>query len=127
MVVDNFGKGKTDFAPGVAGSHMPAGHHTEPDKEAALGRKVGAAARLAFDNPLEFGAQHIVLEPVELRRSGWKVGLVGLGMDLPAQKDVLAGCQVALEQPRVVLAEQMVEQAGQLVDLAVGQSGQMDY
>jgi len=41
-------------------------------------------------------------------------------MDLLAQKDVLAGCQVVLEQPRVVLVEQMAEPARWLVDLAVG-------
>jgi hypothetical protein len=88
---------------------MFAGLHTEPDKKAALGKKVGAVAHLAFDNPFEFGAQNNVLEPVGLGPSGRKVGLVGFGMDLFAQKDVLAGCQVVLEQPRVVLAEQMAE------------------
>ena len=114
------------FAPGVAGSHRFAELHTKPDKEAAFGKKVEAMAHLAFDNSFEFGTQNNVLEPVGLGSSCRKVGLVEFGMDLFAQKDVLAGCQVVLEKPRVVLAKQMAEQAGWLVDLAVGRPVQMD-
>ena len=64
MAVDNFDKEQTEFAPGVAGSHMVAGPHTEPDREAAFGKKVEAVAHLAFDNTFEFGAQNNVLELV---------------------------------------------------------------
>ena len=56
MVVDNFDKEQTEFSLGVAGSHMVAGPHTEPDREAASGKKVEAVAHLAFDNPFEFEA-----------------------------------------------------------------------
>ena len=83
-------------------------------------------ARLAFDNPFEFEAQNNVPELAGLGSSGRKVGLVEFGIDRFAQKDVLARCQVFLEQLRVVLAEQMAEQAGWLVDLAVGRPVQMD-
>jgi len=55
---------------------MPAGHQTEPDKGAVPGKAVGTEAHLAFDNPLKFGVQHIVLEPVELKKTGRKVDLV---------------------------------------------------
>ena len=83
-------------------------------------------AHLAFDNQFESGAQKDVLEQVELGPSGRKVGLVGFGTDLFAQKDELAGYQVVLEQPRVVLAEQTVERVGRPVDLEVGQPVQRD-
>ena len=126
MIVDNSNKEKTEFAPGVAGSHMTVGPHTEPDKEAAFGRKVEAVVHLAFDTPFEFEAQNNVLEPAGLGSFGPKVDLAGFGMDLPAQKDEIAGCQVVHEPPRVVLAEQMAEPAGQLVYPEVGQLVQMD-
>ena len=32
MVADNFDAERTDFAPGVAGSHATAGSHTELDR-----------------------------------------------------------------------------------------------
>ena len=83
-------------------------------------------AHLAFDNQVESGSQKNVLEQVGLGPSGRKVSLVGFGTDLFAQKDVLARYQVVLEQARVVLAEQMVERAGRLVDLEVGQPVQKD-
>lgn len=118
-------RGKLSF-PWVAGSHTIADLHTEPDKKAVLGRKVGVVAHLAFDNQFESGAQKDVLEQVELGPYGRKVGLVGFGTDLFSQKDELAGYQVVLEQPRVVLAEQMVERAGWLVDLEVGRRVQKD-
>lgn len=82
VVADNFGKGKIDFSPGVAGSHMPAGHQTELDTRAAPGKKVGTEAHLVFDNPFESGAQYIVLGSVELRRPGRKIDLVGFEVDL---------------------------------------------
>ena len=91
MVVDNSDKEQTEFAPGVAGSHMFAGPHTEPDEEAAFGRKVEAEAHLAFDNQVESRSQKDVLEQVGHELSGRKVSLVGFGTDLFAQKDVLAG------------------------------------
>ena len=126
MVVDNFGKEQTEFAPGVAGSHMTDGPHTEPDREAASGKKVEVVAHLAFDNPFEFEAQSNVLESAGLGSSGPKVDLVGFEMDLVGQQDELAGCQVVRGPPRVVLAERMTEPAEQLVDPKVGQLVQMD-
>lgn len=91
-----------------------------------FGKKVEAVAHLAFDNPFEFGAQNNVLELVGLGSSVQKVDLGGLGMDLPAQKDEFDGCPVVHEPLRVVLAKQMAEPAGRLVDPEVGQPVQMD-
>ena len=126
MAVGNFGKEQSELAPGVAGSHMVAGYHTEPDREAASGRKVEAVAHLAFDNPFEFEAQSNVLKLAGLGSSGPKVDLVGFEMDLAGQQDELAGCPVVRGPPRVVLAEQMTELAEQLVGPEVGQFVQIN-
>ena len=69
MVADNFDKEHTDFSPGVAGSHMTAGPHTEPDGQAAFGMKV--------DNLFESEAQGNVLEPAWVEPYVPKVDLVG--------------------------------------------------
>ena len=104
MAVDNFDKGQTEFAPGVASSHMTVGPHTEPDREAASGKKV--------DNLFEFEAQSNVLEPAGVEPSVLKVDLVGFDMDMVGQQDRLAGYQVVRAPPRVVLVERMTELAG---------------
>ena len=126
MVVDNFDKEQTKFVLGVAGSHIVARPHTEPDREVASSKKVEVVAHLAFDNPFEFEAQGNVLEPAGLGSSGPKVDSVGFRMDLAGQQEELAGCHVVCVPPRVVLAEYMTEPARQLVDPEVGQLVQKD-
>ena len=118
MVADNFDAERTDFAPGVAGSHATAGSHTELGRQAAFGMKV--------DNLFEFEAQGNVLEPAGVEPSVPKVDLVRFEMDLIGQQGRLAGYQVVHVPPRVVLAERMTEPAEQLVDPEVGQLFQMD-
>ena len=104
MVADNFDKEHTDFAPGVAGSHVTAGSHTEPGRQAAFGMRV--------DNLFEFEAQSNVLEPAGVDSCVPKVDLVGFEMDLVGQQDSLAGHHVVHAPPRLVLAERMAELAG---------------
>ena len=99
MVADNFGKEHTDFAPGVAGSHVTAGSHTEPGRQAASGMEV--------DNLFEFEAQSTVLEPVEVGPYVPKVDMVGFEMDLVGQQDSLAERQVVHVPPRAVFAERV--------------------
>ena len=118
MVADNFDTERTDFAPGVAGSHATAGSHTELGRQAAFGTKV--------DNLFESEAQSTVLEPVEVGPYVLKVDLVGFEMDLVGQQGSPAGHQVVHAPPRVVLAERMTELAGSLVDAEVGQLVQVD-
>ena len=112
MVADNFDKEQIEFAPRVAGSHTVVGPHTQPDREAASGKKVEAVAHLAFDNPSGFETQSNVLEPAGVEPSVPKVDLVGFEMDLVGQQDGLAGYQVVRAPPRVVLAERMTELVG---------------
>ena len=83
MVADNFDKERTDFSPGVVGSHMTAGSHTEPGRQAAFGTRV--------DNLFEFEAQSNVLEPAGVEPYVPKVDLVGFEMDLVGQQGSPAG------------------------------------
>ena len=85
MVADNFDKEQTGFAPRIAGSHMVAGPHTEPDRQAAFGREVEAVAHLASDNPFEFEAQSNVLESAGVEPSVPKIDSVGFEMDRVGQ------------------------------------------
>lgn len=85
--VDNFDKGKIEFAPGVAGIHMVVGLHTECGAE----NQVELEKQGPFSCPVE-QTQKDVLGKTEVGPSSWKVALVELGMDLLAQKVELVGC-----------------------------------